>query len=96
MRDSTFANWKARSELSFPALCLKLHIGLGRAEIGPSCYVQAKKQLPELEWAIADTYRPFVARVASQEAWAKAPLPAPVKAWLTDIMTICNTVPNTV
>src|SRR5207249_11708997 len=62
-----------------------------RAEIGGQHYTQAKVQLPELERVLADTYRPFLARVASQEARAKAPLPAPVKAWLTDMATLCDT-----
>ena len=66
-----------------------------REEIGRSHYEQAKKQLPELERALAETYRPFITRLASQEVRSKSPLPSPVKAQLTEMATLCDTVPRT-
>ena len=67
-----------------------------REEIGRKHYHAAKQQLPKLEQAMGEIYRSFVARVATMEARAKAPLPEVVKSRLREMMTICDTVPNTV
>ena len=67
-----------------------------REEIGRQHYAQAKVTLPELERAMAKTYRPFVERVTGISAQAKAALPPDVQGWLRDMMTACDTVPTVV
>ena len=65
-------------------------------EIGRQHYTQAKDQLPKLERAISETYRPFLERVATIQAQSKVPLPLAVQPWLREMATLCDTVPNTV
>lgn len=67
-----------------------------RDEIGRQHYTQAKDQLPKLERAISETYRPFLERVATIQAQSKVPLPLAVQPWLRDMATLCDTVPHAI
>jgi hypothetical protein len=65
-------------------------------EIGRPLLDQAKVELPKLEQFIAKDSRPFLARVASIGQRAKNPLPQYVQAWLTEMVLLCDSVPNTI
>jgi hypothetical protein len=67
-----------------------------REEIGRQHYDQAQGQLVELERVIAHTYRPFLNRVGTIAAKSKAPLPAQVQGWLTELATSCDQSPQQV
>jgi hypothetical protein len=65
-------------------------------EIGRPLLDQAKVELPKLEHFIAKDSRPFVARVASIGQRAQKPLPHYVQAWLTEMVLLADSTPNTI
>jgi hypothetical protein len=65
-----------------------------RQEIGPQHYAQAQVELPKLEQFIGKDIRPFLMRVGTIAAKAKAPLPVQVQGWLTELSTICDQAPQ--
>ncbi len=67
-----------------------------REEIGRQHYEQAQGQLVELERVIANTYRPFLARVGTIAAKAKATLPSQAQGWLIELATHCDHSPQQV
>ena len=67
-----------------------------RDEIGRQHYTQAKDQLPKLERAISETYRPFLERVANIQSQSKVPLMLAVQSWLREMGMLCDTVPNAI
>lgn len=67
-----------------------------RDEIGRNHYGEAKRQLPLLDTAVAEIYRPFINRLAGLESRSKTPLPVSVRAWLTEMGTISESVPRTI
>ena len=67
-----------------------------RDEIGRAHYTRAKDELPKLERAIKETYRPFLDRIAHIQTQANTPLPAEMLKWLREMATLCETVPQTI
>jgi hypothetical protein len=67
-----------------------------REEIGRQHYQRAKEQLPKIERAIQETYRPFLNQVTTIAAKAKAFLPAQVHGWLREMDVLCESIPRQV
>jgi hypothetical protein len=67
-----------------------------REEIGRQHYQRAKDQLPKIERAIQETYRPFLNQVTTIAAKAKASIPAQVQGWLREMDVLCESIPRQV
>lgn len=65
-----------------------------REEIGKAHYASAKGWLTKQEQAIAQTYQPFLDRIAGVQSQTTVPLPRAAQASINEMMTLCEAGPR--
>jgi hypothetical protein len=64
-----------------------------RREIGLEHYVEAKRQLPFLEGAMARTFRPWLHQLAALEAKSGTPLPGLIRSYVEQLTKQADSAP---